>query len=79
MILFTGLSRFSGHFCVDGPSPLNRDTTVYQLKTELDEAVVEYQIFPNFFMQGGKLTTYKHRMSFDYYHILSLLICFGLE
>ena len=29
MILFTGLSRFSGHFGGDGPSPLNRDTTVF--------------------------------------------------
>ena len=28
MILFTGLSRFSGHFYGDGPSPLNRDTAV---------------------------------------------------
>ena len=28
MILFSGLSRFSGHFGGDGPSPLNRDTTV---------------------------------------------------
>ena len=28
MILFSGLSRFSGHFCGDGQSPLNRDTTV---------------------------------------------------
>ena len=29
MILFTGLSRFSGLFGGDGPSPLNRDTTVF--------------------------------------------------
>ena len=28
MILFSGLSRFSGHFGGDIPSPLNRDTTV---------------------------------------------------
>ena len=28
MIPFSGLSRFSGHFGGDGPSPLNRDTTV---------------------------------------------------
>ena len=28
MIPFSGLSRFSGPFDVDGPSPLNRDTTV---------------------------------------------------
>ena len=28
MILFSGLSRFSGPFDVDGPSPLNRDTNV---------------------------------------------------
>ena len=28
MILFSGLSRFSGHFGGDGPNPLNRDTTV---------------------------------------------------
>ena len=27
-IPFSGLSRFSGHFGGDGPSPLNRDTTV---------------------------------------------------
>ena len=26
--LFSGLSRFSGHFCGDGISSLNRDTTV---------------------------------------------------
>ena len=30
MIPFSGLSRFSGHFGGDGPSPLNRDTTVVQ-------------------------------------------------
>ena len=29
MIPFSGLSRFSGHFGGDGPSPLNRDTTVF--------------------------------------------------
>ena len=29
MIPFSGLSRFSGHFGGDEPSPLNRDTTVY--------------------------------------------------
>ena len=29
MIPFSGLSRFSGLFDGDGPSPLNRDTTVY--------------------------------------------------
>ena len=28
MIPFSGLSRFSGLFDGDGPSPLNRDTTV---------------------------------------------------
>ena len=28
MIPFSGLSRFSGLFNGDGPSPLNRDTTV---------------------------------------------------
>ena len=28
MIPFSGLSQFSGLFNVDGPSPLNRDTTV---------------------------------------------------
>ena len=28
MILFSGLSRFSGHFCGNGLNPLNRDTTV---------------------------------------------------
>ena len=28
MVPFSGLSRFSGHFGCDGPSPLNRDTTV---------------------------------------------------
>ena len=28
MIPFSGLSRFSGHFGGDEPSPLNRDTTV---------------------------------------------------
>ena len=31
MIPFSGLSRFSGHFGGDGPSPLNRDTTVFCL------------------------------------------------
>ena len=31
MIPFSGLSRFSGHFGGDGPSPLNRDTTVVVL------------------------------------------------
>ena len=31
MIPFSGLSRFSGHFVADGPSPLNRDTTVAAL------------------------------------------------
>ena len=42
MIPFSGLSRFSGHFGGDGPSPLNRDTTVYrwqallQLKSFVD-------------------------------------------
>ena len=29
MIPFSGLSLFSGHFGGDGPSPLNRDTTVF--------------------------------------------------
>ena len=29
MIPFSGLSRFSGHFDGDEPSPQNRDTTVY--------------------------------------------------
>ena len=29
MIPFSGLSRFSGLFDGDGPSPLNRDTTVF--------------------------------------------------
>ena len=28
MIPFSGLSRFSGLFDGDGPTPLNRDTTV---------------------------------------------------
>ena len=32
MILFSGLSRFSGHFGADGPSPLDRDTTVFTTK-----------------------------------------------
>ena len=32
MIPFSGLSRFSGHFGGDGPSPLNRDTTVYEIQ-----------------------------------------------
>ena len=32
MILFSGLSRFSGHYGDDGPSPLNRDTTVLNLE-----------------------------------------------
>ena len=32
MIPFSGLSRFSGHFGADGQSPLNRDTTVYQIQ-----------------------------------------------
>ena len=31
MIPFSGLSRFSGPFDVDGPSPLNRDITVPNL------------------------------------------------
>ena len=31
MFPFSGLSRFSGHFGGDGPSPLNRDTTVVLL------------------------------------------------
>ena len=31
MIPFSGLSRFSGHFGGDRPSPLNRDTTVIGL------------------------------------------------
>ena len=42
MILFSGLSRFSEPFDIDGRSPLNRDTTVYrwqallQLKSFVD-------------------------------------------
>ena len=30
MIPFSGLSQFSGHFGGDRPSPLNRDTTVFE-------------------------------------------------
>ena len=30
MIPFSGLSRFSGHFGSEGPSPLNQDTTVVE-------------------------------------------------
>ena len=40
MIPFSGLSRFSGLFDGDGPSPLNRDTTVHILYGML---VLEYQ------------------------------------
>ena len=36
MIPFSGLSRFSGLFDGDGPSPLNRDTTVYAQKYVFD-------------------------------------------
>ena len=35
MIPFSGLSRFSGHFGGDGPSPLNRDTTVVSWRFEI--------------------------------------------
>ena len=36
MIPFSGLSRFSGHFGGDGPSPLDWDTTVFiQMDTNL--------------------------------------------
>ena len=36
MIPFSGLSRFSGLFDGDGPSPLNRDTTVLVLRCVYD-------------------------------------------
>ena len=32
MIPFSGLSRFSGYFGSDRPSPQNRDTTVFELE-----------------------------------------------
>ena len=35
MILFSGLSPFSGRFFGDGPSPLNRDTCICLLSTLL--------------------------------------------
>ena len=35
MIPFSGLLRFSGLFVGDGPSPLNRDTTVLLLAIHL--------------------------------------------
>ena len=41
MIPFSGLSRFSGHFGSDGPSPLNRDTTV--LTSILDLSICRRQ------------------------------------
>ena len=39
MIPFSGLSRFSGHFGGDGPSPLNRDTTVFPQSLENSECL----------------------------------------
>ena len=46
MILFSGLSRFSGHFGGDGPSPLNRDTTVQNyIIGHIFSAIGEYLIF----------------------------------
>ena len=42
MILFSGLSRFSGHFGGDGPSPLNRDTTVF---VHFKNVIVEDRFF----------------------------------
>ena len=35
MIPFSGLSRFSGLFDGDGPSPLNRDTTVLLMQENM--------------------------------------------
>ena len=46
MIPFSGLSRFSGLFDGDGPSPLNRDTTVLTFK---------FQSFPHGVVKIGGL------------------------
>ena len=42
MIPFSGLSRFSGHFGCDGPSPLNRDTTVYQFQDFFEQKIMAF-------------------------------------